>query len=234
MNDLTDALPDADAYASMRAAEMADLEVKLVDLRQQLWNLPEGTSALDRATLTLGIGRALAGLDKGAEAWPMAREAFDVFIAEKQWELAVDACDALFLSNQDGSLSALGQGVWLGVTFPIDPELTIAMLDHIVDETPDDSDGAAVAAATAVYIADLRAHGEDADNLTFFSRQMLGKVARRHSEVDSQDQFDAWVMRMELDDPSKFLVRLRNVVDVLVQTDWWFDRDRISSELPDE
>jgi hypothetical protein len=39
------------------------------------------------------------------------------------------------------------------------------------------------------------------------------------------------VRRLELDEPDKFLVRLRNVVDVLVQDDWWIDRDAIQSRL---
>ena len=141
---------------------------------------------------------------------------------------AADGFDVLYLCDQnERSLAALGQGVWLAVTLPIDPSLTVAMLDHIVDDTPDDSDGAAVAAATAVYVADMRDAGGPDGNLGFFARQMLGKVARRHSEVASQLQFDAWIMRMELDDPAKFLVQLRNVVDVLVQEDWWFDRDAV-------
>jgi hypothetical protein len=60
----------------------------------------------------------------------------------------------------------------------------------------------------------------------------LGRVARRHSEVEDQTQFDRWVERLELDDPDKFLVRLRNVVDVLVQDQWWFDRDALQSQIP--
>ena len=36
------------------------------------------------------------------------------------------------------------------VTFPIDPEITVHLLSHVIDDTPDDADGAAVAAATAV------------------------------------------------------------------------------------
>ena len=61
---------------------------------------------------------------------------------------------------------------------------------------------------------------------------MLCKVARRHSNVDSQLQFQAWIMRMELDDPDKFLIRLRNVIDVLAQDDWWFDRDAVRDSIP--
>jgi hypothetical protein len=38
--------------------------------------------------------------------------------------------------------------------------------------------------------------------------------------------------RLELREPDKFLVRLRNVVDVLVQDDWWFDREALQARLP--
>ena len=38
--------------------------------------------------------------------------------------------------------------------------------------------------------------------------------------------------KLELKQPEKFLVRLRNVVDVLVQDDWWFDREALSERLP--
>jgi len=123
-------------------------------------------------------------------------------------------------------------GVWLAVTFPVTPDLTVEMLRHIVEETPDDADGAAVAAATAHYVADLRTEGKERENAMFYTAQMLSSVARRHSEVKEQEDFDAWVKRLELDQPEKFLIRLRNVVDVLVQDDWWIDRDAIHAELP--
>lgn len=232
MSEFSDALPDSNAYAAMKAAEVAEREAELVVLREKLQNLSEGAPMAERAGLQLRIASTLAFVERGAEAWPIARAVFDAFVEMEDWESAVEACDVLYLSEQEGSVSALGQGVWLGVTFPIDPELTVAMLDHIIDDTPDDADGAAVAAATAVYVADLRADGDNAENIQFFARQMLGKVARRHSEIDSQEQFDLWMSRMELDDPAKFLVRLRNVVDVLVQDDWWVDRDSIRNKLP--
>ena len=61
---------------------------------------------------------------------------------------------------------------------------------------------------------------------------MLGQVSRRHSDIETQEQFDRWIEKMELNDPAKFLIRLRNVVDVLVQDDWWFDRDALQQALP--
>ena len=66
----------------------------------------------------------------------------------------------------------------------------------------------------------------------FFANQMLGNVAKRHSEVESQHEFDIWIQKLELNDPEKFLVRLRNVVDVLVQDQWWFDREALQAEIP--
>jgi len=40
------------------------------------------------------------------------------------------------------------------------------------------------------------------------------------------------VRKLELHDPQLFLPRLRNVVDVLVQDEWWFDRDALRERLP--
>lgn len=186
----------------------------------------------ERAHALLETARTLLRLERGPEAWEPGREAFDLFIETRDWEGAAEACEALFLTEQPQSLAALGQGVWIAVTFPVAPEVSVAMLQHIVDETPAQSDGGAVAAAVAHYVADLRAEGKQRENLVFYTAQMLSSVARRHSQVDKQEEFEAWVSRLELDQPEKFLVRLRNVVDVLVQDDWWIDRDAIHAELP--
>lgn len=228
-----DRLPDTAADSFPRdLGQFAQLEARLVDLREQLRGLPESAGERERAALQLEMARALQVLGRGAEAWPVGRLAFDAFAAAEDWERAADACDVLYQADQDGSLAALGQGIWLGVTFPIDPEISVHLLSHVVDDTPDDADGAAVAAATAAFLADLRApEGPDRDRLVFFANQLLGRVARRHGRVADQDAFDGWVRRLELDEPDKFLVRLRNVVDVLVQDDWWIDRDAIQSQL---
>lgn len=226
-----DQLPDAMVSEDMlTATETAESRLAAIDERFSTEDIDEK----ERLRLNLEKTRLLTELDKKSEAWDLARETFDAYMSQKDYEGAVDACDALFLTEQDElSLAALGMGVWLGVTFPIDPDLTVAMLQHIVDETPDDADGAAVAAATASYIADIRASGKLQDKLIFFTNQMLGNVARRHSEVESQEQFDFWMDKLELKDPAKFLVRLRNVVDVLVQENWWFDREALQAEIPD-
>jgi hypothetical protein len=214
--------------------QKAQLEGELAELRQRLDRLPEDAPPVERAELQLEIARALQILERGDEAWPAAYTALGILIAEEAWEAAADACDILYQADQADSLIALGHGVWLGVTFPIDPEISVSLLSHIVDDTPDDSDGAAVAAAAAAFIADVRAApGPEQDRLSFFAQQLLGRVARRHSEVESQEQFALWIERLELNDPDKFLVRLRNVVDVLVQDQWWFDRDALRARIPD-
>ena len=224
--DLPDAMISQDMLTS---SETAEARLEAIEDRLKSGTLEDD----ERLRINLEKTRLLTEVDRKAEAWDLARGTFDEYLHKQDFEGAVDACDALFLTEQDGSLSALGMGVWLGVTFPIDPELSVAMLQHIIDETPDDSDGAAVAAATAHYIADMRTEGAKRDKLVFFTNQMLGNVARRHSEIESQEQFDFWIGKMELDDPAKFLVRLRNVVDVLVQEDWWFDREQLQALIPD-
>jgi len=223
------------AAASLRKdlGQQAQLEGELVQQRERLSRLPENAPPVERASLMLEIGRALQILERGDEAWPVAHTAFGLFIAEQEWQGAADACTVLYESDQSDSLIALGHGIWLGVTFPIDPEISVNLLSCVIDDTPDDSDGAAVAAATACFIADVRAvEGPDKERLTFFAQQLLGRVARRHSEIENQDQFDLWIERLELDEPDKFLIRLRNVVDVLVQDQWWFDRETLQAQIP--
>lgn len=216
-----------------RAAEHATLESHLLALKDRLREIERsGDHQRGLAETRLQIARTLVGLGRGEEAWPLGRAALDQFIALDDFELAADACDVLFQSEQPGSLAALGQGIWLAVTCPIDPEITIELLSHIIDETPDDADGAAVAATTALFLADVRTQGRHRDDLMFFATQLLGTVARRHSGAETPEQMDQWMERLELKEPEKFLVRLRNVVDVLVQDDWWFDREALQDRLP--
>lgn len=231
-----------DMDAGQRDADGAeDAETSLEKIKQQLAaaleelkSLPDDAHPLQRAELQVKIAGTLVDLHRGEEAFQIAREAFDACITNELWEEAVKACNAMFLADQPDSLPALGQGVWLAVTFPVDPELSVLMLNHIVDETPNDSDGAAVAAMVASYLVSIRTEGRQKDDLTFYVNNLLAAVARRHSDVESQEQFDYWIEKLELNDPEKFLPRLRNVVDVLVQEDWWLDRDEIWAKLPDQ
>ncbi len=226
---LTDTLAES---VTNRAAEEAALESHLEALQDRLREVETAADPKAAADVRLQIARTLVELRRGAEAWAVARPLFDLFIEHEDWESAADTCEVLFSADQPESLSALGQGIWLAVTYPIDPELSVELLNHVVDETPDQADGAAVAAATALFLTDLRATGRQRENLMFFTTQILGQVARRHSGADTPEALDAWMERLELKEPDKFLVRLRNVVDVLVQDDWWFDREALQARLP--
>lgn len=223
---------DADS-GDEASVPIAQLEHELAQAQQEMLELPAGYPPAQKAVIQNRIGELLVDLHRNEEAFDTAREAFDTLVAAEHWEDAVQSCNIMFLADQPYSLAALGQGVWLAVTFPIDAELTVAMLQHIIDETPTDSDGAAVAAVTACYVVDMRSEGKQRDNLGLFTNHMLGTVARRHGDVTKQEQFDYWMEKLELTDPAKFLPRLRNVVDVLVQEDWWIDRDAIWASLPD-
>ncbi|HEX9625738.1 MAG TPA: hypothetical protein VGA00_02240 [Acidiferrobacterales bacterium] len=222
---------DADSGDELKESTLL-LENRVEELHRRMIELPAGHAPTERAGLLLELGSALLRLEKMADAWDAARETFDIAIAAEQWELAAQACDVLFAADQPQSLAALGQGIWLAVTFPMDPELTVAMLQHVIDETPPDSDGAAVAAAVAHYIVDLRAEDRAREDLLFYTNNMIAAVARRHGNVQEQAQFDFWINKLELSDPAKFLPRLRNVVDVLVQDDWWIDREALTAKLP--
>jgi hypothetical protein len=192
-----------------------------------------GTAPLQRARLQLDIAEILNALERKKEAWDIAREAFVTAMRQESWQDAVEACDVLYQAGQGDSIAALGMGIWLAVTFPVDPELTIAMLIHVVDETPNDSDGAAVAAITARYVVDLRADDDKHESQCFLVDNLIAMVAKRHSNVQDQKSMDRWLDRLELRDPQVFLPRLGKVVDALVGDKWWFDRDELRNRLPD-
>jgi hypothetical protein len=208
------------------------LEAQLDAVRQRIISESESASLISLAKLRLDEGELLNALERGNEAWKIVRPIVDLFTEAGEWELAAQACDVLSQSEHNDALVALANGIWLAVTFPVDPQVSVSLLQYIIDDTPDDSDGAAVAAAAANYLIDMRASDDTHNDLNFFATQMMGDVARRHSQIESQEQFDLWKQRLELDDPSKFLVRLRNVLDVMAQDDWWVDRDALRETLP--
>lgn len=188
---------------------------------------------LERARLQVDITEALIGLGRADESWDKARAALDTFIEHEQWQDAVECCDVLYQSGQPASLVALAHGIWLSVTYPVDPQLTVNMLGYLIDETPATADGAAIAAITAHYVADGRAEGEQHSSLTFLTRQMLANVAKGHSGVEDQDAMNAWMERLELLDPNVFLPRLSLVLGAIAPVEsWWFDRDALREKLP--
>ena len=208
------------------------LEEQLGLFQQHLAELPATAAETDRARIQLDIAETLLALERKQQAWSSAREALGVFLNAEQWQEAVESYNVLFQTEQPASLAALGQGVWLAITFPIQPDTTIAMLQHIVEETPDDSDGAAVAAITAHYIADIRAADNKHDSLTFLTQNIIGQVAKRHSDVSTQAELGAWMDKLHLKEPGDFLPRMAAVIDILVQDEWWFDRDELRKKLP--
>jgi hypothetical protein len=180
----------------------------------------------------LDIAECHLGLDQQQQAHDWAEKTFQIFVDNDDWQLAVDCCDIIYNSNQNDSLIALGNGIWLAVTFPVDPNVSVQMLHHIVDETPDDSDGAAVAAMLAHYLAETRANDKDHKNLTFLTNQITAQVAKRHRNISDEATMQTWIKMYELDDVSKLLPKMALILDTIVGDNWWYDRDEIRSRLP--
>ena len=219
---------DAEEAEDLYANE-EQLSAKLEFYEKQLAEQDESTPVEERLNTLLEIARIQVERYQGADAWDKAMQAFDLAKDNQKWEHAVEACDAMFLSEGPDSLKALGHGIWLGVTFPIDPELTVAILQHLVEESPKGADTKAYAAAVAHYITSVR-RGAD-DDLTFFASQMIASVADEHSHVTHQSSFDLWRRTLQLDKPEVFLTKLSGAVDQLVGEDWWIDRDEIRSSI---
>ena len=221
-----------DAAEGLTAEEQAELKAQILEKIQELDALA-AADQLPRARLQMDIAEILNVLERKKEAWDIAREAFTLAMQQESWQDAVEACNVLYQAGQEDSLAALGMGIWLSITFPVDPELTVAMLVHAIDEMPYDSDGAAVAAITARYVVDLRSEDSKHESQSFFVDNLISMVAQRHSQVHDQDGMNRWLNHLQLRDPQVFLPRMAQVVDAIVGDKWWFDRDILRSRLPE-
>ncbi len=210
------------------------LKALLKEQQQQLAALPPDADPLDaRPRCSSTWPRPCSGCSSTRRAGNWHAESFDVFVAAEAWQDAIETCDVLFQCEQPESLAALGNGVWLAITYPVPAALTVAMLQHIVDETPDESDGGAVAAMTAHYIAGLRTEGEEHDSLTFFTNQMVAGVAKRHRGIDNDpEMIRMWTEILGLNDVPELLSRLAVMLDAIVGDNWWIDRDALRARLP--
>jgi len=217
---------------SLTEAERSDFEQQLSEKNLALTRC-SSTDTLEYARLQLDIAEILVWLERQEAAWSQARTAFDISLKNESWQDAVEACNVLYQTEQAGSIPALGMGVWLAVTFPVAHELTYAMLDHVVTETPDHADGAALAAVTARYVVDLRADDAQHEDWSLLANDLIARVAARHSGVRNQQALNAWMDKLSLRDPQVFLPRLSQVINAIVGDAWWFDRNALRDKLPD-
>ena len=233
MNNSDDFPANDDQSTPISMLDNAQNAQQLLEQKQsELKQLAKEEAPLQWAKTMLDMADALLALEQKAEAWQAARDSFDIFLQQEAWQEAVEACNVMYQTEQSESISALGQGIWLAVTYPIEADTTVTMLHNVVDDTPKDADGAAVAAATAHYIAHLRTTGQKQESLGFLTTHVLGEVAKRHSGVDNQEAFNMWLARLQLDKPEELLPRMAKIIDVMVGENWWFDRDELRAKLP--
>ena len=226
--------PETESLDSLTDSETeANLESTLASTVEKIDALGADADPVERGKLLLTKMITLLGLNRKTDIWNDARPLLELFIENHLLEEAVQTCDVLYQSEQAESIAALVHGVWLSVSFPMDPHLTVMMLNHIVDETPKDSDGAALAAMTAHYIVGTRASEKEFENLNFFTSNLLTQVAGGHAMIETQDDLNAWIDKKQLNDPAIFLPRLGAVLNVIVnERDWWFDRDELRARFP--
>ena len=192
-----------------------------------------GSTDAQRLDAQLELAQTLLDLGDMANAFGQARQALDGCVALARHEDAVRACAVMYESEQPESLPALGHGLWLALAFPVDPELTWTMLRCLVEETPSDSDGAAVAAMLACFLMEKRAQGADRERLVFLARQQVGEVAQRHRGITDEEAIGIWVQMHELDNVDLLLERMARILDAITPG-WWFDRDALRLRFPDD
>ncbi len=219
---------DADDADDLQA-NTKQLEAQLKFYQNKLHNPSKNQTNTERIEDLLQLARVENDLYKKQDAWNNAFLAFTIAEKDNLWQLAVEACDVLFLTEGPDSLVALGHALWLGITFPIDPELTVAILQHLVDESPNESETKAVAATVAHYIATTRC--KDNSDLTFFTSQLLASVADNHSRISDQKTFDVWHRALELNNSDVFLKKLSHAINQLIGDKWWVNKEDIYKQI---
>lgn len=223
--------PLPDKTLGLESAEAHSALMRQFEDTQARWMaLPADASLQVRAQIQLELATALLGLGRHTEAWDTARLTFEPLIEVEAWEEAALACEVLYQAEQAESIRALAHGVWLAVTYPVPAGLTVNLLHHIVDETPDNSDGGAVAAVAAQYIVELRAQGSE--DLAFITAQVVAQVAKRHRQLEDPQTIAIWIEILELNDVDKLFERLARMLDVMAEGHWWIDRDALRARLP--
>ncbi len=220
---LEDRLIDDAAAAGQSAQQQRRLTLEK-ELRRR------GLGGAERLDLQLELSRILLDLGEPTDAFAMAREGLDASILAERYEDAASACEVMYLSEQPGSTPALGHGLWLTLVCPVDPELTWQMFRHLVEETPTQSDGAAVAAMLAYFLMDKRATGAERNRLIFLAQQQVAEVAERHRGITDDETIGVWVQMHELDDVDVLLERMGRILDAITP-DWWFDREAVRARF---
>jgi len=218
------------------AAASRDFLKRILNEKQaELAQLNPKSTSLERANLQFQIAEIMLDLAENGmpeAAWGLAKEAFNLYMDNDEIEAAVNSLDCLYRTELPSAVVALGHAMWLSVTYPINTELSIVMMKNLIDDTPAKSDGAAVAAATAHYLADLRLEGEKRESVMFLTTNLIAQVAERHSNITDQGQLNFWMDKLELNDPQLFLPKLAQVIDAIVADNWWFDKDQLRAKLP--
>lgn len=233
---MSDQRINPEAHEAIKAIDqtesMSEIREALAKARKALVSMPEDGKPVDRAHALLNVAEPLVALERGADAWQYAREAFSVFVDYEHWQEAVETADVLYQCGHDDSIIALAQGLWLSITYPVKAQSTVTLLNYVIDETPDESDGAAVAAMVAHYIVGLRTEGDEQSNLNFLTTQMIARVAKRHRGIEDQDTLDTWIEMYKLNDIPELLKRLSRMLEVMAEDRWWFDREALRARLP--
>ena len=207
-------------------------EKELHEQQQHLKAMSANASASDIAKVNLAIARAYLGLGEKEKSWQVTQPLLAILVDNEEFESAVEVCELLYLAEQTDSIIALGHGCWLAVTYPIDPALSVDMLSYIVEETPDDSDGAAVASVAAMYLVDVRANEKQKESLLFLTKQLVAMVAKRHRDIEDEESIQIWIEMLELNNLDELFTRLGKMIDAIVGNSWWFDRDELRAKLP--
>jgi tetratricopeptide (TPR) repeat protein len=222
-----------------RQGEAASLhEIAIIYTKQGKW--PE---ALQSCTDSLSIKREIG--NRQGEAVSLAQLAY---IAGKQGDIAqeeqfyVESAQVLGeIGDYSGLITVLGnlgitveaqaltyfaQSLWLTLRLTTNLEDTIELIEAINNRVPTGDPLEALLGAAALYFCQDSPH-PDLVQLQERSFGMLSYAADQQG-INTQEQFEEWLVQNRLDDPNYYLPALDARLVEIIGDDWLFDPQRVS------
>jgi hypothetical protein len=66
----------------------------------------------------------------------------------------------------------------------------------------------------------------------FLAKQLIAVVAKRHRDIEDEESIQIWIEMLELNNLDEMFTRLGKMIDAIVGSGWWFDRDELRAKLP--
>ncbi|MBF0284751.1 MAG: hypothetical protein HQL51_09860 [Magnetococcales bacterium] len=168
------------------------------------------------------------------EDWELNREELKRHNQAHKWGEVLRVL--YYLSNKDGHPDvhkALAQAAWMALKWDAPtPEATVILYNLLVTIGPRHRAAGALSSLANLLVKLRGPRHADPELAHAQALQMLRFTSNAQGvEPDNQEAFLQWVADHQLNDPEVIIPPVFELIDALVQGDWWIDREAVQQEM---